>query len=348
MAATPERKGWRRYALPVGLSAGVLVAVLALTVEPETWPMLRASFRPLPLVGAVAASALWLAVGGGWVRHLSGGALGWWAGCRAFLAREFFSAVTPSVVGGAPLAAVFVAKDTGRTVGQSGTMLLLLMLLDHVWFCTLAVGLFVATLTTPLLPPSFGTVGGGAFALYLLALIGWTGLLTYAVLLRPTVFAAVVRGVFRLRPLRRFEGRAKEEASRLTKEALLLKRRGLGFFAVGYGWAVLAWACRYAVVLGVVKAVAPAAPVGLTLLKAAAVWLSALVMPTPGGAGGLEGMFALFFAPVVAGALVGPAVTAWRLLSFYAVLALGAALTAGRVGARLTAPAARNPEEAAP
>ena len=295
----------------------------------------------------MAASALWLAVGGGWVRHLSGGTLGWWAGTRAFLAREFFSAVTPSVVGGAPLAALFVAKDTGRSVGQSGTMLLMLMLLDHVWFCTLAAGLFVAALTTPLLPPSFGAVGGGVFALYLLGLVAWTGLLTYAVLIRPTVFAAVVRGVFRLRPLRRFEARAQEEAARLAEEALLLKRRGPAFFAVGYGWAVLAWACRYAVVLGVVKAVAPLAPSGLVLAKAAAVWLSALVMPTPGGAGGIEGMFALFFAPLVASALIGPALTAWRLLSFYAVLALGAALTAGRVGAALVSasPASpRNPE----
>ena len=327
---------WQAYALPIGLSVAALLGVLALTVEPETWPMLREAFRPLPLAGSVLASALWLAVGGGWTRHLSGGALGWWSGCRAFLAREFFSAVTPSVVGGAPLAALFVAKDTGRSVGQAGTMLLMLMLLDHVWFCTLALGLFAAALTTPLLPESFGTVGAGAFSLYLLGLVGWTGLLTYAVLLRPTVVAGLVRWIFRFRPLRRFEPRAREEAARLTEEAVLLKRRGFGFFAIGYGWAVLAWTCRYAVVLGVVKAVAPAAPVGLVLLKGAAVWLSALVMPTPGGAGGIEAMFALFFAPLVAGALLGPALAAWRLLAYYLVLALGAALTAGRIGARLT------------
>jgi hypothetical protein len=57
-----------------------------------------------------------------------------------------------------------------------------------------------------------------------------------------------------------------------------------------------------------------------------AMTLSSLVLPTPGGSGGLEGLYALFIGPLIPEALVAPTLFAWRFLGYYIFIALGAYL----------------------
>jgi uncharacterized membrane protein YbhN (UPF0104 family) len=66
----------------------------------------------------------------------------------------------------------------------------------------------------------------------------------------------------------------------------------------------------------------------LVVLRTMALTLGSVVLPTPGGAGGLEGLYALFFGPpLIPQALVAPTLLMWRLLGYYIFIALGAFLS---------------------
>ena len=64
----------------------------------------------------------------------------------------------------------------------------------------------------------------------------------------------------------------------------------------------------------------------LLVLRSAATLLVALILPTPGGSGGLEGLYALFIGPLMPQALMAPTLLLWRLLDYYLFIALGAYL----------------------
>lgn len=52
--------------------------------------------------------------------------------------------------------------------------------------------------------------------------------------------------------------------------------------------------------------------------------LASLFMPTPGGSGGLEGLFVIFQGPLFENkGFIGIAVFMWRVISFYITIGLG-------------------------
>ena len=76
----------------------------------------------------------------------------------------------------------------------------------------------------------------------------------------------------------------------------------------------------------------------LTLARTAAMTLGSLVIPTPGGSGGVEGLYALFLGPpIMPKFLVAPTLLVWRLLGYYIFIALGGYLTMHRVRAEIRA-----------
>ena len=77
----------------------------------------------------------------------------------------------------------------------------------------------------------------------------------------------------------------------------------------------------------IVAASAPEVDYSLSGLRSVVTMLGMLAVPTPGGAGGAEGLFALLVGPLLPQALVSPAALIWRMLGYYVFLAAGAYLT---------------------
>lgn len=61
----------------------------------------------------------------------------------------------------------------------------------------------------------------------------------------------------------------------------------------------------------------------LVITAAACVWLAAAFIPLPGGSGGAEGMFILFFSTIYHGSSVGVALLLWRFVTFYFSIIVG-------------------------
>ena len=339
-AAAPTGKApapsltWRGMAGPVALSLLVLGALLWLTWEPGTVAALSGSLRLGPLVLAVLTVPGYLLVGALRLRYISHGHLGFKGALRGQIAWDFMSAVTPSAIGGAPLASYFVAKDNDLPVGEATALMLFSMLTDQLWFALSVVLLGLAALVLPVFPEASGVTGAIALAGYGIGFMTWTAFFAYALVVNPAVLERFLLWIVRFPLLRRFEGRVAEEAVALKRRAAMIRGETAGFFLAGLGFAAGVWLQRYLTVVLVAWSVTPGLDPLLALARTAGMWLTALVVPTPGGSGGIEGLFLLFVAPILDSDLVGPVLLVWRLLSYHLIVVIGLGVAARLISHR--------------
>lgn len=256
------------------------------------------------------------------IRYLAEKKLAWLQSFRVVLAWDFTSAVTPSTIGGAPLATYAMSKE-GLSLGQSTSIVLYSLLLDQLWFAFTIPVLLIAGCFFAVIPKDIGSIGQASmFALYGV-LLTYTGLLAYSVLKNPTVLKKIVNTVFRLPFLRRWKGKMSQEAERLEEHSHELRKKPKTFLLKTFFLAVMSWLCRMALPTIVILSLLPANVI-LSLLRSLAMNLAFLVMPTPGGSGGVEGLFAVFQGPLIdRQAFIGLAVFLWRIISYYISIGLG-------------------------
>ena len=293
------------------------------TWEPGAFNAVRDTFRPTTFALALLSLAAYIITGGLRFRHISHGALRARDGVRGQLTWDFMSAVTPSAMGGAPFAAFFIARENGLAVGQVTSIMLFSMLMDQLWYATAIVTMYVAALWLPVFPTSLGAVGVGTVATYLGGLLLYIAVFAYATLVRPQLIERFANWVFRFKGLRRFRGRVEHETRRLRRQARILRGQPLGFYLKGAAYTVVYWLARYGVLLFVALSFTRDLRPFLMLFRTAGLWLAGLIMPTPGGSGGIEGLFVLFVAPLLPDGYGGPVLLAWRGLAYYLVLVIG-------------------------
>jgi hypothetical protein len=85
----------------------------------------------------------------------------------------------------------------------------------------------------------------------------------------------------------------------------------------------MSWLCKIALPVIVVLSLLPANEI-LLVLRSLAMNLAFLVIPTPGGSGGVEGLFAIFLGPLIdRKAFIGLAVFVWRIITYYVSIGVG-------------------------
>lgn len=256
------------------------------------------------------------------IRFLSERKLNWWASIRVVLAWDFTSAVTPSTIGGAPLATYAMTKE-GLKLGDSGAIILYGVLLDQIWFAMAIPILLFSGLFYEVVPAEIGLVGDVSMGLLYVGLLSYGGLLAYGVLVNPAAIKKVVKFVFKLPILRRMGDKVEEEAENLEEYAHQLRKKPFSFLLKAFTLSTLSWLMRIALPTIVVLSLLPA-PEVLSVLRSLAMNLAFLVVPTPGGSGGVEGLFVLFQGPLISReGFIGLAVFLWRIISYYISIGLG-------------------------
>lgn len=318
-----KRQAVRNIVISVLLSTTVLALVIAFTYEPGQFRQLSRSFSPTLLVGAVLLAISRIFVGGFRLSYISHYRIGLKSGMRGQLAWDFFSSVTPSVIGGGPIAAVYIAKNQNIPVGESTAILLYAMLLDQLFFALTVPVILISSFYLPVFPSSIGTAGNATLIGIFLVMLVWTSIFGYATLVRTDVIRRLADKLFKVKWLQRFRNRVSNEMIGLESRAAILRRQPFRFFLVGFLITTVSWAIRYALVLLAIWAVYSNVDWVLVLLRNAAMTLAGLVMPTPGGSGGLEGLYVIFFGPLMPKAAVAPTLFLWRSLAYYLYLFLG-------------------------
>ncbi len=332
--ATERQYGvsYRNIVISVLLSLVVVVVIGFVTWEPQALRLMWDSFHPWFLGLALATVIARIIVGGWRLQYVSSGHLTFSEAIRGQLSWDFFSIVTPSVIGGGPIAAVYLSRVSTVRVGEATALLFFAMLLDQFFFAATVPLLIIATFFLPVFPPAIGTVGTTTFLLYFVGLMGWVSLFAYITFFRPQVLEKWTAKIFRIRWLRKYEDRVAKEMTSLQERARLIRSQPPGFFVKGSVLTLVAWSTRYLLVIFIIWSVHENLDVLLALIRTGAMTLASLILPTPGGSGGVEGLYALFLGPpIMPKFLVAPTLLVWRVLGYYVYIGIGGYLTMHRV-----------------
>jgi uncharacterized membrane protein YbhN (UPF0104 family) len=96
------------------------------------------------------------------------------------------------------------------------------------------------------------------------------------------------------------------------------------FYVRGLGVTAVSWLMRPILVVFLVLGVMEVAEPLLLFLRSTALFYISIIMPTPGGSGGVEGAFWLLLADMMPATLLAPVLLAWRVLSYFLFLGMGA------------------------
>jgi hypothetical protein len=107
----------------------------------------------------------------------------------------------------------------------------------------------------------------------------------------------------------------------------LIARRGKSLILLTLVLTAVQWVCRYSVITVLLRGIGlPVHPVSFFAMQAIIFALSSVV-PTPGGAGGMEMLFTALHQPLIPGPMIGIATAAWRVSTFYIPVLLASVVT---------------------
>jgi uncharacterized protein (TIRG00374 family) len=327
--------------LPLLIGLGTVTVIGIFTFDPDAYRAMWESLNPLILAGAAVCVLLRILFGGMRLSYVSRGRLSFTGGLRGQMAWDFAANITPSLVGGAPLAAYYIAKSAGEAdgrkikMGEVTAFMMFIMLLDQAWFALSVIPILISALFLEVIPSSAGTAGSLTAIIYFIGFMGWTALFAYATFFRPSLLAAITDNICRLPFLRRFRDRVRHEMEEYDKRAAILRQQPFLFFVQGLGLTGLTWIARYALVVFIVWSFVPHVDQLLLFLRSMAMTIGTLIMPTPGGAGGVEGLYVLFFKSLMPDAFIAPTLLIWRILGYYIFLGFGILITTHHMHMRL-------------
>lgn len=279
--------------------------------------LLAAALALVPMI----ANSLRIAL---WSRFLGLG-LGLGGAFKVVTGTMITNSITPSAAGGMPIKLLFLI-GLGATPRRAATLISLqtaedaavLSALVAICLGTSGFQLFDFISQQPGLVARVETsleVAGWAALGILTALMGIGGAITAGFLGQR--LRARVAGMFK---------RAASFAGHVVRDWISVMRRGKGVALANLALTMAQWLARFSTAGIVLAAFGQAWRPELYWLLQYLVQSISSVVPTPGGAGGAEGGFLLLYAPFVAGNVLVPAMSAWRLIFFYLPLA-AAALT---------------------
>ncbi len=256
------------------------------------------------------------------IRYLADKTINWMASVRIALTWDFASAITPSTIGGAPVATYAMTRE-GIKLGKSSAIVLYGVLLDQFWYAMAVPILIISSIYFNVLPDDIGMVGNVTMFTIYAGLLLYGGLLAYGLLINPTAMKKIIKVVFKLPFLNRFADKINAEADHLVGYSRELRNKPVKFVVKAFLLSTMSWLCRVALPVIVVLSLLPANEI-LLILRSLAMNLAFLIIPTPGGSGGVEGLFAIFLGPLIdRSGFIGLAVFVWRIITYYISIGIG-------------------------
>lgn len=311
---------------PLFLSLVVLLLIGYFTFDAQSFRQTISSLNGWIMLAAIGTVVLRVVFGAWRFSYISRGQLSFSKGLRGQLAWDFFSNVTPAALGGGPFAAIYVAKDSKMQIGETTALVLFTILLDQLWSALMIPFILISAVYIAVIPPEIGMIGTWAVIGYFLLMLSWVGIFGYATLFRPELIERVSDRIFRIGLLKRFRQRVATEMHKMSECARLLRAQPPSFFRNAFLLTAATWIPRYLLPVFIVMSVFQDLESFLFFMRGITMTVSSFIVPTPGGAGGIEGLYVLFLGPLMPSALVAPTLFIWRFLGYYVFVALGAFL----------------------
>lgn len=267
------------------------------------------------------------------IRVLTGKELTWRKAFDVIFLWEFASSITPSVVGGTPIA-IFLLNKEGYSIGKATTLVMVTALMDETFFVTMVplvyfiIGqsdLFVTASEMNMfgLNAAIGVVFWVSYGLILCYSI----FLSYGLLINPKGLKSVLVTVFRLPILRKWKSGAERVGGEIVAASAEIKTKPLSYWWKALGATYFSWTSRYLVVNCLILAVA-AGSVDHFLVygRQLVMWVIMLISPTPGGSGLAELAFSHYLNEFILEGFDGVLALVWRLVSYFPYIFIGVIL----------------------
>jgi glycosyltransferase 2 family protein len=305
----------------IALSVLSMAIVIYFTWTPDGFQHIR--LKRLPgLMIAISVTLLRIGFSAWKMRYLADKELTWMGALRVVLTWDFASAITPSTIGGAPVATYAMTREH-ISLGKSGAIMLYGVLLDQLFYVLMIPILIIAGFYMEVIPDDIGVVGNGAMFIVYAILLAYAFVLAYGLLVNPNSLKRVAGVVFSLPLLRRLKQKVESELDTLVSFSSKLSQKPRSFLIKAFGISTLAWLAKVSLPTIVVLSFLPANEL-LSFLRSFAMTFAGFFMPTPGGSGGMEGLFVLFQGPLFDKTVfIGISVFVWRVLTYYLSIGLG-------------------------
>lgn len=264
------------------------------------------------------------------IRSLTDNQLSWRQSFRVIMIWEFASAVTPSVVGGAPIA-MFILKREGINLGRSTAIVLITTLLDELFYVLIVPIVILIVGTSALFPENISTLFFGLdfnpFSVFLIGFIVILFLVIFlfvAIFIAPIWFKKILLLVSKLFFLKKFRSRFEKTGDDIIIASNELKGKNISFWGKAFSATILSWMGRFMVINCIVLAFAPYTDQILLFARQLSMWVILLISPTPGGSGIAEYAFSGFLNDFIPFGMVAILAILWRIISYYPYLFIGA------------------------
>ncbi|MCC5925074.1 MAG: flippase-like domain-containing protein [Bacteroidetes bacterium] len=296
-------------------------AVMYFTWSPEGFEYVQLKRLPgLIIAFFVSLLRLWFLAAK--YRILSDNMLSWPGSLRVILTWDFASAITPSTIGGGPVAAYAMTRER-IPLGKSGGIMLYGVLLDQLFYVMIIPILITMGFYYEVIPSNVGWVGIGAMFLIYTALLLYALILVYGLLVNPKSLKKLVRFLSAIPFLKGLRKKLLSESDNLVTFSENLRKKPRSFLVKAFAFSTLGWLSRVALPSIVVLSFFPA-DVLLTFLRSFSMTLAGLFIPTPGGSGGAEALFLLFQGPLYERVVfIGVSIFFWRLYTYYLSIGMG-------------------------
>lgn len=326
----PSRWGrllrWSLLIVPIGVAANLALswfatdhAVLrAAAVRPRAWLFIAVALALVPWL----TNSLRILI---WARFL-GYPLRLRDTLRIIVSAELTSSLLPTSTGSEVVRLGLLVRS-GLSAGQAASVVTLGYLEDLIFFLlALPAAFFVSAAWR--LPVLRALAERARLDVVWVPLVVLGGILILRVAWQLAVLGRFGAGTRRatLRGTARAGRRARQTGREFRAVYRLVARRGKLRFVAAWFVTVVQWSCRYSVATALAYFLGFRVDPVLFFLLQWVIFTAMLFIPTPGAAGGAEGLFLLVYSALLPAGAVGLVTAGWRLLTFYLPLSLGALL----------------------
>lgn len=290
-------------------------------------------FSALFLLGAVLMVIIKDGAGMWRLWFLSDRRIGFKGLFRVRMLYEFTSAVTPSAAGGSTLEMLFINKE-GVKLGESTAISIISLFCDELFF---VLSFPIMLIFIPL--QELFAISGGVATVLSLFLIGyslkviWVCILFVGIFIRPEVIAWMIKQIFRIKFLRKWQNGAMRTAADIRTCSNEMKRKPITFWLKTLCLSASIWIARFLIVNFLIMAFSTGANATflsfhdniIVVCRQIITMVVMMIAPTPGGSGFIEVLFENYlgeFLPAT-GIVLVLITLIWRLLTYYYYLIVG-------------------------
>jgi glycosyltransferase 2 family protein len=324
-----------RILLPVGLGLGAATYLLLRNFDSQAFSNINWTWNS---TFWIAMAVMMMVVRDGAymirIRALTDYQLDWKQSFNVIMLWEFASAITPGMLGGGFVFAIFILNRERINMGKSITAIMLSSFQDGVFLAVMAPLVYFIigkeTLFSSIDIDSLSRVpiNKGFFlsfwGVYFIILF-YKIFVAYALFINPRFIKWLLLKLFSLPILKRWKPAALETGNQLIIASKGLKNKKSKFWVHSFLGTFLSWTARYSIVNCLILAFHNV-PIDNFLVFARQVVMGIIILfsPTPGGSAIAELTFSNFLGEFIPKGLADPMGILWRLISYYPYFFIGA------------------------